>query len=145
MFVGGGISGNVTVNGGSLALTNAKITGNVSVRGGSAFSFGNGSEVFGNLDIQNVASGSTANQICGAKLDGNVQLSMNATPIQIGSLSGSSCFGSSFGGNLTINGNTGAMTLYNNSVNKNLSCSNNTSITGGGNAAEKKIGQCSNF
>jgi hypothetical protein len=144
MFVGGGINGNVEVNGGSLALANAKITGNVSVKGGSAFSFGEGSEVTGNLEIQNVASGSTTNQICGAKLDGNVQLSTNATPIQIGS-SNASCLGNSFGGNVEIDGNTAAVTVYNNAVGKNLSCSNNTSITGGGNSAQKKNGQCSNF
>ena len=142
---GGGITGNVTVHGGSLALANAKITGNVSITGGSAFSLGQASEVTGNLAIQNVASGSTTNQICGAKLDGNVQISTNATPIQIGSLSDSSCVSNFFGGNVEVNANTGAVTIYNNSVEDNLSCSNNTSITGGGNAARKENGQCAHF
>jgi hypothetical protein len=145
-FMGGGrIAGNVKVNGGNFAIANAKVIGNVSIKGGSAFSFGEGSNVTGNIAIQNVASGSTTNQICGAKLEGNVQLSTNAIPIQIGSLSDSSCFSNFFAGNVAISGNTGAVTIYNNSVMQNLSCSNNTSITGGGNAARKKKGQCSNF
>jgi hypothetical protein len=144
MFVVGGITGNVTVNGGSLALANAKVTGNASVRGGSAFAIGQASEITGYLQIQNVASGSVTNQICGAKLDGNVLVSTNATPIQIGS-SDVSGPGSSLGGNLTINGNTAVTTVYNNTVAKNLSCARNTSITGGGNSAEKLNGQCSTF
>jgi hypothetical protein len=145
MFVAGGITGNVRVKGGSLALANAKITGYVSVQGASAFSIGEGSEVTGHLHIENVASGSTTNRICGAKLDGNVLVSTNATPIQIGSFSDSSCLGNSFGGNLEINRNTGAMNVYNNSVAEKLSCMNNTSIAGGGNAARTKKGQCSNL
>lgn len=145
MFVAGSINGNVRVHGGSLALTNVKVTGNVSVHGASAFSFGEGSEVTGRLDIHEVASGSTTNQICGAKLDGNVLVLRNATPIQIGSASDSSCLSNSFGDDLEINGNTGVTTIYNNSVAKRLTCENNTSITGAGNSAEKMHGQCSSF
>jgi hypothetical protein len=143
-FVGGGITGNVTVNGGNLALANAKVTGNVSIQGRSAFSIDQGSEITGTLGIRKDVSRSSTNQICGAKLDGNVVVSTNATPIQIGS-SDVSCTGNSFGGNLVIDGNTAATTVYNNTVGKILSCAGNTSITGGGDSAHTRRGQCSAF
>ena len=47
---------------------------------------------------------------------------------------------------LTITSNTAPIQVYENDVEKNLSCSNNTSITGGGNLAQKKkTGQCASF
>ena len=102
IFLAGGINGNVRVHGGGLALANVKVSGDVLVHGASAFSIGDGSEVTGHLHIENVASGSTTNQICGAKLDGNVLVLRNATPIQMGSLSDSSCLGNSFGGDAAL-------------------------------------------
>jgi hypothetical protein len=145
MFVAGGIVGNVGVNSGNLVLANAKVTGNVSVHGASAFSIGVGSEVTGHLHIHDVASGSTTNQICGAKLDGNVLVSKNASPIQIGSPSLDSCPGNFVGGDLTIEDNTGAMAVYDNAIERDLACSNNLSIGGTGNTATKELGQCKQF
>jgi hypothetical protein len=142
---GGGITGNVTMNGGNLAIMNGTITGNVQIQGASAFSFGPGSKITGNLKIQNVASGTTTNQICGAKLLGNVQISGNATPFEFGSASADSCPGNFVGGSLAIQSNTGAVTVYDTDVTKNLSCSGNTSITGGGDTAESMQGQCAAF
>ena len=143
-FFGGGISGSVSVNGGSLALTNATVTGNLSIQGPSAFSIGPGTSINGNLSIQNVGSASTTSQICQANLAGNLDISNNAIPILIGSPQ-AFCFGNSFGNNVDLQGNTAAISFYDNSVGKNLSCSNNSSITGGADTAQKKQGQCSLF
>jgi len=134
----------VAVNGGHVALSNSTVTGNMAVQGGSGFSFGPGTKIAGNLSIQNVASGSAASQICQATVSGNLNISGNAIPIQIGNPQ-NSCFGSSFGKNVDITGNTASVTVYDNTVGKNLSCSGNTSITGGGNSAQQKGGQCAGF
>ena len=142
-FFGGSIKGNVDVNGGQLYLTNTSVTGNMAIQGPAGFSIGAGSSISGNLAIENVASGSRANQLCGAKVDGNLRISGNATPVEIGSIS-SGCLGNSFGNNVSLDGNTGAVRLYNNTIQKNLSCSGNSAITGGGNSAAKN-GQCAAF
>jgi hypothetical protein len=143
-FYGGGVNGNVSVNGGHLALSNSTVSGNVSVQGGSGFSLGPGTNIAGSVSIQNVGSGSTASQICQATVSGNVTISSNAIPIQIGNPQ-NFCFGNSFGKNVDILGNTASVTVYENTVGKTLSCSSNTSITGGGNTAQQKGGQCAGF
>jgi hypothetical protein len=143
-FYGGGISGNVSVNGGHLALNHANVTGNMTIQGGAGFSITGGTSIGGNLSIQSVASGSTASQMCQATVSGNLEISGNAIPIQIGNPQ-NSCFGSSFGKNVDISGNTASVTVYNNTVGKTLSCSGNTSITGGDNKAQQKGGQCAGF
>ena len=144
-FYFGGVTGNVTVLGGSFAATEATITGNVSIQGAAGFSIDAGTTIAGNLTIQNVASASTTNQICGSRVAGNLNVAANAVPITIGS-TGISCLGNSFGANVAITSNTAPIQVYQNDVEKNLSCSNNTSIAGGGNLAQKKkTGQCASF
>jgi hypothetical protein len=144
IFVGGGITGNVTVNGGSLALTNTKVTGNILIQGSSAFSLGRGTTIGGNLTIQNVASGGAMHQVCATAVAGNMTVSANAAPIEIGSPD-ASCPGNAVGGSASVTFDTAATGVYNNQVGKNLSCSINTAITGGGNSATKKTGQCATF
>src|SRR5262249_26599753 len=124
-FFGGNIKGNVNVNGGHLSLTNTSVTGNMAIQGSTGFSIGSGTTISVDLSIQNIASGSTANQICGANVNGNLAVSGNATPVQIGSTS-SNCLGNSFGNNVTLDTNTGAVQVYNNAIQKNLSCSGNS-------------------
>jgi hypothetical protein len=143
-FFGGSVNGNVAVNAGHLALNNATISGNLAIQGASGFSLGPGSAIAGTLSIQNVASGLTASQICQAIVSGNLEISDNAIPIQIGNPQ-NSCSGSFFLKNVDISGNTGSVTFYDNTVVKNLTCSANTSITGGGNTARQKGGQCAKF
>ena len=130
--------------GGSFAATGGNITGNVSIQGATGFSIGEGTTISGNLAIQNVASASTTNQICGTTVTGNLNVSANAVPITIGS-TGISCLGNSFGANVGITSNTAPIQVYENDVKKTLSCSSNTSIAGGGNLAQKKTGQCAGF
>lgn len=144
VFVAGGVDGNVTVNGGNLALTNANVTGVVTIQGASGFSIGPASTIGKNLTIQNVASGSTQNRVCQAKVAGNLQVYTNAIPISIGSRQ-NFCYGNSVDGSVDMQGNTAPLAVYDNLVGKNLACSNNTSITGAGNSAQKKNGQCAAF
>jgi hypothetical protein len=98
----------------------------------------------GNLSLQNIASGVSMHQVCATKVAWNLAVYANATPVQIGSQD-SSCPGNSFGKNGSVTYDTAATGFYNNKVAKNLSCSNNTSISGGGNNAQKKLGQCLSF
>lgn len=142
---GGGVAGNVSVNGGNFAVAGGTIAGNVLIQGTAAFSIGPFSTIGGNLSIQNVASASTASQVCGSKIGGTLQVYSNATPAQIGSAAQDSCPGNFVGKNVAIQNNTAAIGVYNNAVVGNLSCSSNTSIAGSGNAAQKQSGQCSAF
>jgi hypothetical protein len=144
VFVGGGITGNVVVNGGNLDLTNANVSGNLAVQGSTGFSLGPDVTISGNLGIQNIASGVTMNQICGTMVAGNVKVYANATPLEIGSPD-VSCPGNSFGKNVSVTNNTAATEFYNNTIKKNLSCSSNASIIGAGDTAATKNGQCATF
>jgi hypothetical protein len=142
-FYGGSVQGNVAVTGGHVALTNATITGNMAIQGTAGFSI-NGGSISGNLTIQNVASGTTGNQVCGANVTGNLNVNTNTVPINIGSTA-NLCLGNKVGGNVGISLNAGPVQVYGNTIEKNLTCTDNTSITGAGNVAQKKLGQCSAF
>jgi hypothetical protein len=135
-FLGGGIQGNVSVQGGSLALNGAKVTGNVSVQGTTSFAFGPGTKIEGNLSINSISSGVLLNQICGTAVAGQLTVSQNMTPLALGDPQ-IPCLGNSFAGNASLTNNA-SVKLFGNSVSKNLSCSGNTTIQGGGNAAQKK-------
>ena len=80
-------------------------------------------------------------QVCGATINGNVQLGANVSPVQIGS-SDNSCAGNTIKGNAELLLNLGPTQFFNNVVSKNLSCLLNRTITGGGNVAGRTIGQC---
>src|SRR5262249_13853351 len=143
-FYNGGVTGSITVNGGQLALTGTTVKGNVSVQGSSGFSIGPGTTIGGNLSIQSVASGSKANQIWQTQVNGNVELLTNAIPILIGSPQ-NACAGNTFMGNVSVMSNTAPISVFDNIVSGTLSCSGNTSITGGRDTAKKMTGQCSAF
>jgi hypothetical protein len=164
VFVGGSIDGNVQLDGGSLSLTNVAVGGNVQINGGGTFSIGPSASINGNLQIQNIPGGEAQNQVCDTRIDGNVQFQNNGTAVQIGSAF-PACTGNTIGGNLqvqnntgktwitdnTVNGNlqdqsnTGSTQVFDNTVTHNLQCSGNSAITGGGNTAKQKQGQCSSF
>jgi hypothetical protein len=48
-------------------------------------------------------------------------------------------------GNLQVQNDTGQTIVSNNNVAKNLQCSGNTTISGSGNTASQKQGQCAPF
>ncbi|HLH20157.1 MAG TPA: hypothetical protein VKX45_23225 [Bryobacteraceae bacterium] len=161
-FTFGHINGNVQVNGGSLSLSAVLVSGNVEVDGGS-FSLGPVTSVDGSFQARNLAAGAAPNQICGATVFGDVQYIDNGAPVQIGS--SGSCAGNTIGGHLQLQNNSGANSIFGNSVadelhiqnntgstqvfhntvQKILHCENNSSITGGGNTAQQKQGQCAAF
>jgi hypothetical protein len=53
--------------------------------------------------------------------------------------------GNDVDGNLEDQNNTGPTQVFNNYAGKNLQCQQNSSITGGGNTAQSKLGQCAAF
>ncbi len=138
---GATIEGNIQVQGGTLELSGATIEGNVQVQGGGTVSILQSTHIEGNLQIQNLAAQSTPSRICGATIDGNLQYQNNAAAVTIGGPP--ACAGNTIGGNLQVMNNTGTSTqVSGNAIGKNLQCENNASITGGGNSAQKKQGQC---
>ena len=65
--------------------------------------------------------------------------------VQVGSANSSSCAGNVVTGNLQLQQNTGSLLVFDNTVTGNLQCQNNSSISGMGNTAKQKQGQCTGF
>lgn len=143
-------------------MTGGSTGGNLTITGGD-FSIG-ASHISGGLQIQNIPAGPAQNQICGTTVNGNLQFQNNGSAVLIGS---SACAGNTVSGNLQvtnnsastqvdgnnvsgnlqIQNNTAATGVFSNTVKGNLQCSGNNSalITGGGNKAAQKQGQCAGF
>lgn len=179
VFVSGGPTGNVTNNGGTLALSNSsvggnvvenkgslslmtsKVSGNVQIAGGT-FTINPGTVIGGNLQVQGLSSGVGQNQVCGTVVHGDLVVQQNGTAVVVGT---PSCAGNSVGGNLEVqsnsgttamggntvsgnlqdNSNKGATQVFNNTIHGTLQCQQNSTITGGGNTAKSKQGQCAAF
>jgi hypothetical protein len=160
-FLGGGVSGNIIQNGGSLIISGATIKGDVQVNGSATVAVGPYTAITGNLTVQHLSTGPAA-QICGVKIQGNVQFQNNAVAVQIGD--STACPGNVIGGNLQVQSNTAstvifgnvvggdlhdqnnaATQVFSNQVGGNLQCQNNSNISGSGNAAKLKQGQCSSL
>lgn len=97
-------------------------------------------------------------------MKGNLWFRNNRTGVQIGSAS-PSCAGNAINGNLEVQDSTGFTAIFgntvlgnledlnnagptqvfDNTVTNNLQCQDNRSITGGGNTAGLKEGQCAAF
>lgn len=144
-FVRGGVTGNIVVTGGNFSFANGLIGGSVGIAGASTFTLGPGTTINGSLGIGLVARGTTTNQVCGVKVLHDFGVAGAASPLQIGLASRASCAGNIIGGNASIDGNAAAIAVYGNSVTGTLSCLANNAITGGGNTAKKKLGQCAAF
>jgi Glycosyl hydrolases family 2, TIM barrel domain len=182
------ISGNVTVPSGSTCtLTDVMVDGNIQVHSGGSL-LDNGSTINGNLQTNNAAwvvvdggyvlanvrvqetagapppgDSTTANDLCAAKVTGNVSVRDNganapfdigagpdcATPLSVGgnlqvqSNAGTLAIGpagsgqgNSVQGNIQVTNNTGGGTLQDNSAGKNCQLGNDTpGIVGSGNSA----------
>jgi hypothetical protein len=162
-FVGGGVTGNITENGGKLVLTGAAVGGNIQVNSGS-FSIGPGVTIKGGLSIVEPPKSTVQSLVCGATIGGNLQVLESSTPVAIGSNT-AACAGNTIAGNLNVSGNNAAIAIYNNTVDGSLldlanakptqvfsnhvkgllSCLADSGITGGSNTALLKLGQCSKF
>lgn len=163
VLVGGEYAGNVSLNGGKLSISNAVIDGNVQVQGGGTFTIGPDAAIDGNLEVQNLGFGVTPSQVCGTFVAGNLEFQNIGAPVQIGSAS-LWCAGNVIGGNLEAQVSTGVGSIaivnnivggnlldlnnaaptqvVDNQVTQDLQCQNNVSITGSGNSAGQKKGQC---
>ncbi len=141
----GGVTGNVFVTGGNFAFANGLIGGSVGIAGASTFSLGPATTIDGSLGIGLIAPRLTTDQVCGVNVRHDFAVVGDASPLQIGSASPASCAGNTVGGNATIDVNSGAIAVYDNSVTRTLSCLANKSITGQGNTAKSKLGQCKPF
>jgi hypothetical protein len=163
IFMGGGVTGNITQTGGNLILSGTTVGGNVQIQGGGTFSIAGSARIIGNLQIQNLPASSIQNQVCGVDVSGNLTYQNSAAPVAIGAAA--MCPGNTVGGNLQVGTNaaavgitgntvtgdlqvqndTGPTAVFSNHVGNNLQCSGNTTITGGGNTASQKQGQCAAF
>lgn len=162
-FVAGGVTGNITQTGGNLVLSGATVGGNVQVQSGGTFSLNSSTSIHGDLQIQNLPASAAQNQICSVNVGGNLQYQNSASPVEIGAAT--VCPGNTVGGDLQVHNNTAAASIFNNTVignlqvqsntasvmvssntvTKNLQCDGNTTITGNGNVAQQKQGQCATF
>jgi hypothetical protein len=161
-LLGGRITGNIEQTGGTLTISNYIVGGNIGVSGASSLSTGPSVTINGNVEIGGIPAGTAPSQICGAKIQGNLEVANNGAAVQIG---GSTCggnwivgnvavqnnraattiTGNTVGGNFADQANSGPTQVFNNSVTGNLACQGNSSITGSGNTARSKQGQCAAF
>jgi hypothetical protein len=144
-FLDGTITGDVNANGGNLMLSGVLVGGGVQITGNATFSIDGFTNITGDLQISNSPASTAQNQVCSATVQGNIEFQNNGTPAQIGSNSVSSCAGNVVGGNLNVENNLGSVGIFNNTITGNLACTANSSITGSGNTAAMKQGQCSSF
>jgi hypothetical protein len=162
---GGTVKGNIVVQGGSLTLGSETVSGNVQVQGGR-YSIGPAVAIGNDLQIQNTPAVATPNQVCGVSVKGNLQFQSNSGAVNIGSASApcagnvirgnlevhdnksggaTALFNNQVGGNLQDNNNVALTQVFRNVVTKTLACAGNAFISGGGNTAAQKQGQCARF
>jgi len=157
------VNGNLQASGGSLSLSNSAVGNDLQITGAVTFSIGPAVSICGNLQIQGLPVSANTDEVCGTSVRGNLTFQNSGTAVQLGS--GPGCAGNivggdlsvqsntastavdsnSVGGNLTDQNNTGASQVFSNAVTKNLQCNGDSSITGGGNTASSKQGQCAKF
>ena len=143
---GASVGGSVTLStGGSLALGNAGVGGSLTMSNGQTFSIGPGATINGSVTIQSEPATAAPSQIYGTTVKGSLTLQTNGGAIQIGSGNASTCAGNAVGGNTTVQVNTGSMAVSANTIKGVLVCQSNSSITGSGNVAALKQGQCAGF
>jgi len=160
--VSGTVKGNVSLSSGaSLEAQNAQFGNNLQAAGASSVIVSAGS-VAGNVQLSGVGaigltglyvsnnlqiSGTTGtpsgvNYLSGLTVKGNLTVQSNGpnAPFDIGIPCGT---GNNVTNNLTVQQNQAAMTVENNTVGGNLSCSNNNSVTPAGNTVKGNTnGQC---
>jgi hypothetical protein len=137
------VNGNVTVTGGNVSISNSTLGHNLTIQGGGSFLIGPAVRIAGNLTMQNLTANTSVDQVCGVTVTGNLTLQSSAAMTDIGASTG--CPGNTVNGNMTVQSNTGATEVFTNAVGHNLTCQSNSSITGGGNTAGRKLGQCAAF
>ena len=162
-FISGGVTGSIAEFGGSLSLTNATVGGGIGIIGGSYF-IGPATIIKGDVAVLATPASALQNQVCRASIGGSLTFLANGSPVAIGSNSpvcpgntiggslivdlnfaATSIFNNTVGGSLLDQGNSQPTQVYSNHVSAALNCSGDKTITGGGNTATKKLGQCATF
>jgi hypothetical protein len=142
LIFGGTVNGSILQIGGNLVVVGSTIKGDVTVLGGGTFSLGAATKIQGSLNVGLLPASSTTNQVCNVNVSGSVTYQLSAAPVDIGS---SAACGNTVGGSLYVNATTAPVEADGNTVAGNLECLGNLSITGSGNAAKRKQGQCAGF
>jgi hypothetical protein len=158
IFLGGGITGRVRVEGGRFELRYATVGGNVEIDGASTFTIGPSASIGGNLETHNVEPNAERNEVCGSNVKGNLEFLNNESAVRIGSTDPTSCLGNVVGTNLEVHNNSGSTAvdgntvagdlldhnnsapteIFNNIVTGNLECKHDSTITGGLNFASRR-------
>jgi hypothetical protein len=160
------VTGNVQLQGGGTFSIgpSATINGNLQIQNipaGAAQNQVCDTEIIGNVQFQNngtaVEIGSASPACTGNRMGGNLQVQNNSAPITAidNSVTGNlevsnntadtTVTSNSVNGNLQDHDNSAPTEVFDNTIGGNLQCQNNNSITGGGNTAAQKEGQCSSF
>jgi hypothetical protein len=127
IFEKGGATGNITENGGNLALSNATIGGNIQV-GGGTYAIGPSTTVKGNLTIQSIPTGTAQNLICGTTVSGSLTVQSVGTAATIGSGS-PSCPANTISGSLTLQANKAAVVVAGNTIKGSVTVQSSTAAT----------------
>jgi hypothetical protein len=153
------VTGNVTVESGGCLIAGesaggAIIGGNVTATGAKCLAIGYTSSIGGSVTALGTTSSPTGGQnyICATTIGGNVTIDSSGTGASwcIGSKSGFPCQcakPNTIIGSLIFDNNKGTTKSYiaDNSIGSNLTCSGNANLSGSGNTATHKQGQCAGF
>jgi len=159
------VAGNVQITGGTFSITSgSSIAGDLKIQGtpaSSATSEVCGTLVKGDLTVQNngtaVLVGATDGSCPGNTVQGSVTVQGNSAQITVvdntisdnltvqSNATNTVVNGNTVRGNLVDKNNTGGTQVFTDQITGVLQCSGNTSITGGGNTASSKQGQCAIF
>jgi hypothetical protein len=114
----------------------------VAVSGNSTAGIAPGSTINGNLVLQTLSARAAGPDLRGDD-SGQPGISSHAAAVTIGASAG--CPGNIVKANVEVQVNTGPVQIFGNQISGILQCLLNTSITGGGNKAALKAGQCATF
>ena len=136
-------SGPLNIGPGVTILSGATVTGPVTIAAGAIVSI-TGSTLSGPL----TAHGPGSLALCGSKVTGPAMVTGDTGQVLIGGGSGSPCAANTISGPVTLNSNTGGVTVAGNTISGTLSCSsNNPAPTDNGqpNTAKSGTGQCTSL
>jgi beta-glucosidase len=142
------IGGDLTVPAGSWCdLVDVSVGGDLTIKSTSGVRIRN-SSVAGGVLINGATAAANpqsagSNVICGTHVTGDLQV-LNSGPSAGWNLGGV-CGGNTVGGDVQFNYNQAGSSLTGNTIAGTLKCANNGAVTGSGNTAATKKGQCAGF
>jgi len=159
------VGGNVTITGGAFTLGPfTTIGGNLKVDGIPESTDTNdvcNTIVTGDMELENVGTtleiGSSSPTCTGNSIGGHLLVKDNTGLTNIfdnfvtdnlhvmADTGSTQVYSNNVGKNLLLQTDSGSTAVFNNTVVNNLKCETNSSISGGGNTAKKKDGQCASF